>query len=193
MGRAVRGADIMTLQAVAAFCCRRRRLKRRTQHTDEPGIGGTMTSTTVVIKLCVARRELTRRDESASPRPADQHHEKTDREDGEPADHRAPLAANAAHRLALENRAAACSVRQRPSLASAAGNRRPGAHPTVALAHRLTFVRGPAPTVYIGTEPTPAAVRRPAADPFLVWSIVGAAIVLEVLHGHAYLAPPENA
>ena len=183
----------MTLQAIAAFCCRRRRLKRRLQHTDEPGIGGAVTSTTVVIKLCVARRELTRRDESASPRPADQHHEKTDREDGEPADHRTPLAANAAHRLALENRAAACSVRQRPSLASAAGDRRPGAHPTVALAHRLTFVRGPAPTVYIGAEPTPAAVRRPAADPFLVWSIVGAAIVLEVLHGHAYLALPENA
>ena len=183
----------MTLQAIATFRCRRRRSKRRLQHTDEPGIGGAMASTTVVLELCVGCRELTRRDESTSPWPADQHHEKTDREDDEPTDHRASLAANAAHWLALENRAAACSIRQRPSLASAAGNRRPRARPTVAVAHRSTFVRGPASTLNIGTQPTPAAVRRPAADPFLVRPIVRAAIVLEVLHGHAYRAPPENA
>ncbi len=183
----------MTLQAIATFRSRRRQPKRRLQHTDEPGIGGAMASNTVVLELCVGRRELTRRKERASPWPADQHNEQTDREDGKPTDHRTSLAANAAHRLALENRAAACSVRQRPSLASAAGNRRPRAHPTVAAAHRSTFVRGPASTVDIRTQPTPAAIRRPAADPFLVRPIVRAAIVLKVLHGHTYRAPPENA
>ena len=183
----------MTLQAIATFRCRRRRLKRRLQHTDESGLGGAMAATTVVIELCVGHRELTGRYESASPWPTDYHHEKTDREDDEPTDYRTSLAANAAHRLALENRAAACSVRQRPSLASAAGDRWPRARPTVAVAHRSTFVRGPASTVDIGTEPTPTAVRRPAADPFLARPIVRAAIMLEVLHGHTYREPPENA
>ena len=163
------------------------------QYPCKSGIRGAMALTTIVLELCVRCRELTGRQERAAPRPTNQHDQYTDRKNNEPTYDRASLAANAAHRLALENRAAACSIRQRPSLASAADDRRPRAHPTVAVAHRLAFVGGPTSTVDVGTKTTPAAVRCPATDPFLVGPIVRAAVVLKVLHCHAYRAPPENA